>query len=149
MNAQASISIENVSRWRRRLHVAFRRNTLTPALEILAGVALIAVIIASYFVINNADRGQAPLRPATVAILLVAALVPAMALIVLAARRIAMKRAAASPIGGRGRLHVRLVALFSLIASVPMLLVVIFASFLFQSGVEFWSSPRARRRRTT
>jgi two-component system nitrogen regulation sensor histidine kinase NtrY len=144
VNAQASISIENKPRWRRRLHVAFRRNTLTPALEILAGLALIAVIIASYFVISNADRGQAPLRPATVAILLVAALVPAMALIVLAARRIAMRRTAASPIGGRGRLHVRLVALFSLIASVPMLLVVIFASFLFQSGVEFWSSPRAR-----
>jgi two-component system nitrogen regulation sensor histidine kinase NtrY len=33
---------------------------------------------------------------------------------------------------------VRLVWLFSLIAAIPTLLVVIFASLLFQSGVEFW-----------
>jgi two-component system nitrogen regulation sensor histidine kinase NtrY len=55
-----------------------------------------------------------------------------------------MRRAAASPIGGRGRLHVRLVALFSIVASVPTLLVVIFASFLFQSGTDFWFSDRSR-----
>ena len=47
-------------------------------------------------------------------------------------------------LGGKGRLHVRLVALFSVIASVPTLLVVIFASLLFQSGIEFWFSDRAR-----
>ena len=76
--------------------------------------------------------------------LLVANLVPAMALMVLVARRLAMRRAAQSPIGGEGRLHVRLVALFSIIASVPTLLVVIFASMLFQSGVKFWFSDRAR-----
>src|SRR3712207_626175 len=66
------------------------------------------------------------------------------ALMVLAARRMAMRRAATSPIGGRGRLHVRLVALFSVIATVPTLLIVIFASFLFQSGTQFWFSERAR-----
>jgi two-component system nitrogen regulation sensor histidine kinase NtrY len=67
-----------------------------------------------------------------------------MALMVLGARRLAMRRAAATPLGGRGRLHVKLVALFSVIASVPTLLVVIFASLLFQSGTEFWFSDRAR-----
>ena len=41
-------------------------------------------------------------------------------------------------------MHVRLVFLFSLIAAVPTLLVVIFASFLFQSGVEFWFSDKSR-----
>jgi two-component system nitrogen regulation sensor histidine kinase NtrY len=79
-----------------------------------------------------------------VAVLLVANLVPAMALMVLVARRVAMKRAARSPIGGRGRLHVRLVALFSVIATVPTLMVVVFASMLFQSGTEFWFSDSAR-----
>jgi two-component system nitrogen regulation sensor histidine kinase NtrY len=39
---------------------------------------------------------------------------------------------------------VRLVALFSAIASVPTLLVVVFASYLFQAGVEFWFSDRAQ-----
>ena len=67
-----------------------------------------------------------------------------MALLVLFARRIARGRAAQSLGGGRGRLHVRLVALFSVIASVPTLLVVIFASLLFQYGVEFWFSDRAK-----
>src|SRR3546814_11158503 len=43
-----------------------------------------------------------------------------------------------------GRLHVRLVALFSLIAAAPTLLVVIFASLLFQFGVDFWFSDRSR-----
>ncbi len=84
------------------------------------------------------------LTPPVVAMLLVLTLVPTMALMVLGARRLAMRRAARSAIGGRGRLHVRLVALFSAIAAVPTLMVVIFASLLFQSGVQFWFSDRAR-----
>jgi two-component system nitrogen regulation sensor histidine kinase NtrY len=63
---------------------------------------------------------------------------------VLIARRVALRRAARSSTGGKGRLHVRLVALFSAIASVPTLLVVVFASFLFQAGFEFWFSDRAQ-----
>ena len=98
----------------------------------------------SYFIITAQGAPESLLTPPMVATLLVANLVPAMALMVLVARRMAMRRAAHSPIGGRGRLHVRLVALFSVIASVPTLLVVIFASLLFQSGVQFWFSDRAR-----
>ena len=78
----------------------------------------------SYFIITEQGRPETLLTPPMVAMLLVANLVPAMALMVLIARRVAMRRAAHSPIGGRGRLHVRLVALFSVIASVPTLLVV-------------------------
>src|SRR3546814_794954 len=65
-------------------------------------------------------------------------------LLVLLGRRIAKRRAAQSVIGGDGQLHVRLVAIFSIIASVPMLFVVIFASLLFQYGVQFWFSDNAR-----
>ena len=71
-------------------------------------------------------------------------LIPAIVLLVLLGRRIAKGRAAKSAGGSSGRLHVRLVALFSLVASVPTILVVIFASLLFQYGVEFWFSDRAR-----
>jgi two-component system nitrogen regulation sensor histidine kinase NtrY len=46
--------------------------------------------------------------------------------------------------GGAGGMHVRLVFIFSLIAAVPTLLVVVFASWLFQSGVEFWFSDSSR-----
>jgi two-component system nitrogen regulation sensor histidine kinase NtrY len=41
-------------------------------------------------------------------------------------------------------MHVRLVFFFSLISAIPTLLVVIFASWLFQYGVEFWFSDSSR-----
>jgi two-component system nitrogen regulation sensor histidine kinase NtrY len=128
--------------WWRRLSVWIRRSRLIPTLELLSLVAMIAIATISYFVITR--ERETLLTPAMVSMLLVANLVPAMALMVFAARRIALRRAAASTLGGRGRLHVRLVALFSVVASVPTLLVVIFASFLFQSGTAFWFSDRAR-----
>src|SRR3546814_13038212 len=65
---------------------------------------------------------------------MIANLVPAMALIVLIGSRIARSRAERTMGGGNGRLHVRLVALFLLLAAVPTLLVVIFASLLFLYG---------------
>ena len=114
-----------------------------PLVELLSVAALLAMAALTYFIIS-AKGAEVPLTPPLVALLLVANLVPAMVLMVLIARRFAKRRAASSPIGGRGRLHVRLVALFSIIASVPTILVVIFASLLFQYGVEFWLSDRAR-----
>jgi two-component system nitrogen regulation sensor histidine kinase NtrY len=115
-----------------------------PIVELGVVAILIAVGVMSYFVVMSNDGSVALLSPPLVALLLVANLLPAMALMVLVARRVAMRRAARSPIGGRGRLHVRLAALFSLIASAPTLMLVVFASFLFQWGVAFWSSDRAR-----
>ena len=67
-----------------------------------------------------------------------------MALLALIGRRVAISRANASGEEGTGQLHVRFVALFSLISSIPMLLVVVITSLLFQYGVEFWFSDRAR-----
>ena len=92
----------------------------------------------------SAASVQSALSPIVTALLLVANLVPAMGLLVLIARRIARGRSERSPLGGRGGLHVRLVALFSVLAALPTLLVVIFASLLFQIGVQFWFSDRAR-----
>jgi len=104
----------------------------------------IATALVSYFVIVGSDAPQRLIPPLLVAFLLVANLVPGIALLMLLGRRIAMRRAARSPVGGKGRLHVRLVALFSIVAAVPMLLVTIFASLLFQYGVQFWYSDQAR-----
>ncbi|MEO0442039.1 MAG: ATP-binding protein, partial [Pseudomonadota bacterium] len=103
-----------------------------------------SMLVGTYFLLSaQSDRSEL-ISPPLAASLLVANLVPAIVLLVLLGRRIAKGRAAKSAIGSNGRLHVRLVALFSLVASIPMLLVVIFASFLFQYGVEFWFSDRAR-----
>ena len=144
MNAEAAIPVESRPRWRRRFAAIRRRQGFVPFIEIGAVLALITTAVASYFIIVERPSADILLAPGVVAGLLVATLVPTMALMVLIARRMAMRRATQSPIGGRGRLHVRLVALFSILTTVPTLLVVIFASFLFQSGTAFWFSDRAR-----
>ncbi|QKS00958.1 HAMP domain-containing protein [Sphingomonas sp. CL5.1] len=121
-----------------------RRFAVTPLLEFAVLGLSIAMGVASYFVIEHAGKPQGLIAPPLVALLLIANLVPGIALLMLLGRRIANRRARRSPIGGEGRLHVRLVAIFSIVAAVPMLLVTIAASLLFQYGVQFWYSDRAR-----
>ena len=132
------------SRWRRRISVLVARRRVWPIIEAATAIAFIAIVSLTYRVLVGGVSGQKPLTPPLVALLLFANLVPALALIVLLGVRIAKRRAAASPVGRSGRLHVRLVGIFSMIASVPMLLVVLTSSLLFQYGVEFWFSDRAR-----
>jgi len=105
---------------------------------------IVSIGIATYVFVTGDAQSERLLTPALVAAIMVANLVPAMALIVLIGSRVARARAVRSMEGGNGRLHVRLVALFSMIAAVPTLLVVIFASLLFQFGVDFWYSDRSR-----
>jgi two-component system, NtrC family, nitrogen regulation sensor histidine kinase NtrY len=130
--------------WRRRLTVLIGRRRWIPYVEIATFAVFLLVMGGSYLIMSQGAPGQKLLTPPVVALMLVANLIPAIALIVLLGRRVAKKRAAASPVGGGGRLHVRLVGIFSLIASVPMLLVVVFSSLLFQYGVQFWFSDQAR-----
>jgi two-component system nitrogen regulation sensor histidine kinase NtrY len=114
------------------------------AVMAVVSVAAFAVmsIITALALTGSGNRGQ--LLPSNLtASLLVGTLVPAMAILVLLGRHIALRRAAET-IGGTGQMHVRLVFIFSLIAAVPTLLVVVFASWLFQSGVEFWFSDSSR-----
>lgn len=115
-----------------------------PLLELATIGVMLVIGIASYLILTGGVPGQKLLTPPLVAVMLVVNLIPAVMLLVLVGRRVAKGRAARSPIGGGGRLHVRLVALFSIIATVPMMLVVIFASLVFQYGVEFWFSAPVR-----
>ncbi len=130
--------------WQRRLTIWIARRRWVPFVEVAMLVAMIVIGIASYLVLTGGVPGQKLLTPPLMALLLVANLIPSIAMLVFIARRVAKGRAARSPVGGGGRLHVRLVAIFSLIATVPMVLVVIFASLLFQYGVEFWFSDPVR-----
>ena len=107
-----------------------------------AAGALLAMILFSVWLLSRGAQPGTLLSPPLIALLLVANLVPAIALMVLYSRRIAMARASQGGLGS-GRLHTRLVALFSALAAVPTVLVVIFASLLLQSGLEFWFSKRA------
>ena len=137
------IQMRRWPRWWRQMQLYARRANIFPALEVIAVVAFVTATLSTWFALTDqAAKGQL-LPSALTATLLVGTLVPAIAILMLIGRRMALKRAAES-IGGKGRLHVQLVFLFSLIAAVPTLLVVIFASWLFQSGVEFWFSDNSR-----
>ncbi|MFN2258970.1 MAG: ATP-binding protein [Parasphingopyxis sp.] len=119
-----------------------RQRWFVLAVEIGTALVFIGMCVLAYSLLDQPDDDL--LSPYVTPALLLGILVPALFLMILAARRIAKRRAARSPVGGNGRLHLRLVALFSGIAAVPTLLVVILASVLFQLGVEFWFSERAR-----
>ena len=120
--------------------VASRRANLFRLLEIGAAVALAIMVFATWSAFAKTPDETDLLPTRQISILLIGTLVPAMALLVLLGRRLALRRAA----GSTARLHVRLVFVFSLIAAVPTLLVATFAGVLFQSGVDFWFSSDSR-----
>jgi two-component system nitrogen regulation sensor histidine kinase NtrY len=111
-------------------------------LELVTAALLLVMLGSSYATLARGDPTEMA-SPPLIALLLVGNLIPAILLMVLLTRRLAVKRAAQGELG-TGLLHTRLVALFSIIAAVPTVLVAIFASFLLQSGLEFWFSNKAR-----
>lgn len=127
-------------RWWRRAQLIARRINLFLWLEVFCAIGLVVMLFTSYLALAGmSDPGE--LVPATqAAAMLIGTLIPALGLIVLWGRRAAIRRAG----GTTARLHVNLVFFFSLIAAIPTLFVAVFASILFQSGVEFWFSDQQR-----
>ena len=111
----------------------------------ILGVAavLVSTLAFSVWILGRSSEPGSLLSPPLIALLLLANLIPAIALMVLYSRRVARKRAEREGLGS-GKLHARLVTLFSILAAVPTVLVAIFASLSLQSGLEFWYSDRAR-----
>ena len=144
MNAPEHPIERRAPAWMRRFSLMMEQDELIRKFEWITALVLLGTLVGTYFILSSSPERTDFISPPLTAALLVANLIPAIALLVLLGRRIAKGRAAKSAVGSTGRLHVRLVALFSLVASIPMLLVVIFASLLFQYGVEFWFSDRAR-----
>ena len=130
----------HLPRWWRRALLASRRANLYLWLEIAAAVTLLAMLSFSYVAIAGPTDPGELVPAAQAAAMLVGTLIPALALLVLRGRRMAIRRAG----GTTARLHVNLVFFFSLVAAIPTLLVAMFASLLFQSGVEFWFSDSNR-----
>lgn len=130
----------NAPRWWRKFIIKSRRANIYRLFEVLSFIALIAAIIANFVAYSAEPAQESALPSLDVSLLLVAVLVPAMALLVLAGRRLALMRAS----GSTARLHVRLVFFFSIVAAIPTLLVSGFAAFLFQTGVAFWFSDESR-----
>ncbi|MES2270703.1 MAG: ATP-binding protein [Pseudomonadota bacterium] len=144
MTDNAELPQHHETSWRRLLPQALRGRSLARFVETFALLLLIGTALVTYLLVTSQGDTFALLTPPIVALLLVANLVPAIALLVLLGRRLAIRRAARTAAGSEGQLHVRLVAIFSILSSVPMLLVVIFASLLFQYGVQFWFSGSTR-----
>ena len=140
MATQAAPSARSTPRWWRRFIVASRRANLFTVVEFAAVVAFIIMIALTWAAFTSTPAQSRLLPSRQVAVLLVGTLIPAMTLLVLAGRRLALRRAA----GSTARLHVKLVFFFSMIAAVPTLMVAAFAAVLFQSGVDFWFSKDSR-----
>ncbi|MGX7895286.1 sensor histidine kinase [Tsuneonella sp. HG222] len=132
--------VRSAPRWWRRVQITARRINLFFWLEVIAATTLTVMLAISYLALSRDGSTAEPLPSLQAAALLVGTLIPALALLVLWGRRLAIRRAGDSS----ARLHVKLVFFFSLVAAVPTLLVAVFASILFQSGVEFWFSDRSR-----
>jgi two-component system nitrogen regulation sensor histidine kinase NtrY len=143
MNDRVRPRLHKWPRWWRRVLVYARRINVIPYIWGVSIFGFIAASLTSWLALTDqAAKGE--LLPASMtASLLVGMLAPAMTILMLIGRWMALRRATDS-MGRKGRLHTQLVFLFSLIAAVPTLLVVIFASWLFQSGVEFWFSDNSR-----
>lgn len=120
--------------------IAARRANIFLWLEGIAVAAFLSAVVATWSAYSRSGAGDDLLPTMKVSLLLMATLVPAMALLVLIGRRVALRRAA----GSTARLHVRLVFFFSMVAALPTLLVAGFAAFLFQTGVDFWFSDESR-----
>ena len=129
-----------VPRWWRRFVVTSRKANLFALIEMVAVAAFVGMVATTWATFTSAPPDGQLLPSSQVAVLLIGTLIPAMALLVLAGRRLALRRAA----GSTARLHVRLVFFFSMVAAVPTLLVAAFAAVLFQSGVDFWFSDNSR-----
>lgn len=144
MPQEEKVTVRRMPRWYRRVLVSLRRANVFFLLEVAASTILALMLAVSWLTVTASSAEGQILPSRLTSSLLIGTLVPAMALLVLTGRRLAIRRAARSVLGSSGRLHVRLVWLFSLIAAIPTLLVVVFASLLFQSGVEFWFSDNSR-----
>jgi two-component system nitrogen regulation sensor histidine kinase NtrY len=127
-------------RWWRSFIIASRRANIFRWLEIFCALSLLLAVGATWLTYSRATAPDTLLPTIQVSVLLMATLVPAMALLVLIGRRVALRRAA----GSTARLHVRLVFFFSMVAALPTLLVAGFAAFMFQTGVDFWFSDDSR-----
>jgi two-component system nitrogen regulation sensor histidine kinase NtrY len=143
----ASLTLPVRTAWQRRLSdlaAWFGHAPRVKMLEIAVGVALLFMSVATAAVLIGQGPKSEPLSPVAAATLLVANLLPAAVLLMLIGRRFALRRSARLSGSEGGLLHVRLVVIFTLLAAVPALLLSIFASVLFQSGVQFWFSSSAQ-----
>ena len=140
IDAPPHAAVSRAPRWWRRLQLNSRRPNGLLFIELACLATVLVVAGSTYLTFSNAPPGGEPLPSTQMAVLLMGALVPSIALLVLMGRRLAFRQAS----GSTARLHIRLVFLFSLIAAIPTLLFAGFSALLFQFGVDYWFSDDSR-----
>ncbi|WP_448579094.1 ATP-binding protein [Thermaurantiacus sp.] len=133
--------------WRKlKLNVSrlLRHPGFVPGLELGLAAMVLVIGLLSYGIVTREQAPAVGLSPQAVATLLLVNLVPLIALLVLIARRVVLLLAKRRAGIAGANLHVRLVSIFAALAAVPTILVVGFAAVLFQFGVQFWFSDKAR-----
>ena len=140
MDVRATNSDVMLTRWLARERESGRFYRLA---KLGSALAIAIILVATLSILRRGAEPGTLISPPLMALLLIANLVPAIVLMVLVARDMARRDAERRGVG-TGQIHTRLVALFSLVAAVPTVVVAIFASVLLQSGLEFWFSNRAR-----
>ncbi len=135
--ARLRIALRRYNRWVNRID-------LYPKIEIAAAAATLILGWSSYALLTGRAAPAAGVSPPVVTLLIVANLLPVMVLFVLIGRRLAILIANRRAGLAGAKLHIRMLALFAGVAAVPTILVVIFASLLFQFGVQFWFSDRVK-----
>lgn len=143
MKASRSVRLQMRMLWRRLMRRASNPDRF-PLMEILFATLALVLGLTSYAILAGRRAPAEGFSPQVVTMLLVANLVPLLALLLLIARRVALLRSNRRARVAGAQLHVRLIGLFATLAVAPTILTVIFASLLFQYGVQFWFSDRAR-----
>lgn len=105
-------------------------------------IGVIITALATYAVFTNANPSDP--KPKVLYVLLVADLVLALPLIALVARLVVQLVTARRTRMAGARLHGRMVALFSLVAIMPTIIMAVFTLFFFEVGLQSWFSEKVR-----
>jgi two-component system nitrogen regulation sensor histidine kinase NtrY len=114
---------------------AWRRGRIVVALAVVSGFA-------TYLILTGLTP-MAPRSDVVLAVLLINALLIAAMLWIIASQMAELARAWREKVAG-ARLHVRIVALFSVIAAIPALILALAATTTFSSALDSWFSTRTR-----
>jgi len=120
-----------------------RRWGLSGKLALALAIAAVVSGIATYGAVTQSSTPFGP-DPATVAVLLLVDLVLLLLLGALVSSRLVRMWIARRQGSAGSRLHTRLVALFSIVAVAPAIVVGIFSVLFFDLGIQAWFSERVR-----
>lgn len=117
---------------------------LWPKLEVGLAALTLIIGVSSYFMVSSKDTMLRLASPNLLTALIIANAIPLSIVAFLVARRLRMLLVNRRRGLAGSQLHIRLVGLFSMVAIIPTVLVVGFAAYLFDSGLQFWFSDRVR-----